>query len=473
VLLLISLFPPFLLAYLFLNVLWPQENFGLFSIVLKFSLAIGVGFGLTSCTFFIWLQLFGTEANNYIVFDMIILLISTITVLSVSRFNFSANNPCQYAERQEKLYWNILVASFSVIFICSLVVFTLRSVNEPHGFWDAWAIWNMRARFLFKSGHYLTNAFSNLYGWSHPDYPLLIPASVARIWSYLGNQSQTAPAAVAMFFTFATVTVAVSSLSIIHSKSIGLFAGVVLLGTPYFTKIGSWQIADVPLGFFILSTIVLFCLHDCIGTNLKLIFISGVMAGFAAWTKNEGILFLATIIITRFIVIFPVNGLKVFLREMCIFIFGLLPILLILVIFKIKYAPNNDLFTGQSVKSIIEKLTNLSRYSTIGKAYFFFFYDKIAKIWLIILPLGLILFRRSWEEINVVSVKTCFFVTIIMISGYFLVFLITPHNISWHIETALPRLFVQLWPVIVFSCFLLLSSPEELMLGNVSSYDSK
>jgi len=162
----------------------------------------------------------------------------------------------------------------------------------------------------------------------------------------------------------------------------------------------------------------------------------------------------------------------VFLKEMCIFIFGLLPILVILTIFKIKYAPNNDLLTGQSVESIIEKLLDLSRYSAIGNAYLSFFYDKIAKIWLIIIPLGLILFRRPWEKINVASVKTCFFVSIIMIGGYFFVFLITLQDLSWHLETALPRLFIHLWPVIVFSSFLLLSSPEELMHGNTTSDDT-
>jgi hypothetical protein len=458
-----SLFFPFLLAYLFLSAIWPKKYKSLSSNFLKFSLSIGLAFGLTSCTFFIWLQLFGTAVNNYIIFDLVFLLISTLTVLYASRSILGTNNSCHSFERQEKLYINILATIFSVLFICSIVVFSLRSANEPHGFWDAWAIWNMRARFLFKYGGYLANAFSNLYGWSHPDYPLLIPGSVARIWRYLGNESQIAPVVVAMFFTFGTVTVVVSSLSMIHSKSIGLFAGMVLLGTPYFTKTGAWQIADIPLGFFILSTIVLFCLQDCIGTNFKLIFISGVMAGFAAWTKNEGLLFVTAIIITRLIVILPEKGLKVFLKEMCFFILGLLPILLILIIFKIKYAPNNDLFTGQSVKSIMEKLSNLSRYSAIGKAYFSFFYDKVAKIWLILIPLGLIFFRRSMGKINMVSVKTCFVVSIYMLAGYFIVFLITPHDLSWHIETALPRLFIQLWPVIVFSCFLFLSSPEELM----------
>ena len=160
-------------------------------------------------------------------------------------------------------------------------------------------------------------------------------------------------------------------------------------------------------------------------------------------------------------------------KEMCIFIFGLLPVLIIIAIFKMKYAPDNDLFVGQSIKSIIEKLTNLSRYSEIGKSYLSYFYKVVAKKWLILLPLGLILFKRPRQKINAVSFKTCFIVSIIMLGGYFMVFLVTPHDLSWHIKTALPRLFIQLWPVTVFSYFLLLSSPEELMHGHFAIFDSK
>ena len=469
--LLISLVFPLILAYLFLTLIWPQENFRISNIFLKGSLSIGLAFGFTSCTFFIWLQLFGPAENNYLISETITLLISILIILYSSNFKNREKRTSQHAEFSVKWYTCILILSFTAILICSLVVFTLKSLGDPHGYWDAWVIWNMRARFLFKGGHYWADAFSNLYSWSHPDYPLLIPGSVARIWSYIGKQSQIAPAIVAMFFTYSTVTVVVSSLSIIHSKRIGLFAGVVLLGTPYFTRIGAFQYADVPFSFFILSTIVLFCIQDCIGSNLKLIFISGVMAGFSAWTKNEGILFLVTIIITRLIVILPERGFEVFFKEMSFFIFGMLPILIIIFIFKVKYAPINDLFAGQSIESTIDKLTNLSRYSTIGRAYLFTFY-KIVKIWIIILPLGLIFFRRSWEKINVVSVKTCLIVTMMMLCGYFIVFLITPLDLTWHLTTALFRLFIQLWPVIVFSYFLLLSSPEELIHKNIAIYDS-
>jgi hypothetical protein len=465
-----SLFFPLLLAYLFITFLCRKNNSLKSQILLKGSLSIGLAFGFTSCTFFVWLQLFGPAGNNYLISETTFLLLSILIILYASKSKYSKNSTSQHAEFSVKWYMYILVLSFSVILICSLMVFTLRSLNEPHGFWDAWAIWNMRARYLFRGGHYWANAFSNLYSWSHPDYPLLISGSVARIWSYLGTEPKIAPVIIAMFFTFATVTLTIGSLSVIHSKSIGLLAGLVLLGTPYFIRVGAWQIADVPLGFFILSTIVLYCLQDYVGPDLKLIFIAGIMAGFAAWTKNEGILFLVTVIIARLIIILPEKGFKVFLEEFSAFIFGLLPILIIIGIFKIKFAPNNDLFAGQSIESIIERLTDLSRYSTIGKAYPSFFYNKIANKWLIILPICFIFLRRFREKINMVSIKTSFLVVIIMLCAYFIVFLISPHDLSWHIKTALWRLFIQLWPTIVFSLFLLLSSPEELILGKAKNY---
>jgi len=50
----------------------------------------------------------------------------------------------------------------------------------PHGAWDAWAIWNLRARFLAGPGDAWRAAFDDALAWSHTDYPLLLPATVAR-----------------------------------------------------------------------------------------------------------------------------------------------------------------------------------------------------------------------------------------------------------------------------------------------------
>ena len=89
-----------------------------------------------------------------------------------------------------------LAIAFYAAFICALVSFVLYSLVHPHGNWDAWTIWNMRARFLFRAGTQWEAAFSPLMSFFHTDYPLLIPCLVARCWYYIGHETVAAPALV-------------------------------------------------------------------------------------------------------------------------------------------------------------------------------------------------------------------------------------------------------------------------------------
>ena len=47
----------------------------------------------------------------------------------------------------------------------------------------------MHARFLFRGGDHWREAFASGLDWSHWDYPLLLPLSIARGWRYMGGES--------------------------------------------------------------------------------------------------------------------------------------------------------------------------------------------------------------------------------------------------------------------------------------------
>src|SRR5262249_54448796 len=69
---------------------------------------------------------------------------------------------------------------------CGFALSQCLSVIEraPHGDWDATAIWNSHARYLFRDGPAWQSHIQNT---SHADYPLLVPAVVARLWRYIGS----------------------------------------------------------------------------------------------------------------------------------------------------------------------------------------------------------------------------------------------------------------------------------------------
>jgi len=166
---------------------------------------------------------------------------------------------------------------------CATIAFLVESATSRQGGWDAWMTWNMHARAIFRSGGHWREVLTGLPAWSHPDYPLLLPGSIARIWTYMGQESAVAPVAVAMLFTFATIGLLYSSVSILRSPTQGALAALLLLGTKFFILHGASQFADIPLGFFFLATLVLLALPEVWPEDRpRLLVLAGVTAGLSA-----------------------------------------------------------------------------------------------------------------------------------------------------------------------------------------------
>ena len=188
------------------------------------------------------------------------------------------------------------------------------------------------------------------------------------------------------------------------------------------------------------------------------------MAGLASWTKNEGALFLLVVIMVRMIVISSDRGIKAYSKELAMFATGVLPILAVWFLFKLKIPSTNELLTGQSMDTVLARLMDFTRYLMIGKSFIVFFYDKLAMEWLIILPIYFFIFGKTKQHVSEESFKTAVLIVLFMLGGYFLIYLITPLNLAWHLKTSLWRLFLQIWPTIIFSFFLIVSTPEELFM---------
>jgi len=58
------------------------------------------------------------------------------------------------------------------------------------------------------------------------------------------------------------------------------------------------------------------------------------------------------------------------------------------------------------------------------------------------------------------SYRQVMITTLIIACGYFMIYVITPHDLKWHIDTSIDRLMIQLLPMIVFGSFLYLKTPN-------------
>jgi hypothetical protein len=334
--------------------------------------------------------------------------------------------------------------------------------QRRHGGWDARAIWNCRARFLFRAGDHWQDAFSPLLAWTHTDYPLLVPAGVARLWAYQGSDSPAAPATLAALFTFAIPVLLYGSLSELRSPWQGVLAAAAVLGTVSFLNIAARQYADVPLAFCYLAALVVLGLHDARPSASRgLLVLAGGMAGLSVWAKNEGWAFLAVLGVARAAHTLPRAGWKGLGRELAALLLGMAGPVTITLFFKLTLAPSNDLIAGQTWPGLLERLSDGSRYVDIAAA----FGEELLGIgpWALVVlaAYGLLLGRAPASATGWVGFPALMLG--LMGAAYFSVYVLTPRDLTWHLSTSLERVTHQLWPLMVFVWFLLIATPEEAL----------
>ena len=171
---------------------------------------------------------------------------------------------------------------------------------------------------------------------------------------------------------------------------------------------------------------------------------------------------MVSITAARFMAIVPSRGVRAYFKEMAFFSAGLLLPLIAVLSFKLHLSPPNDLLSGQAFYPTIERLSNVSRYYAVLKAFVNEFIAfggwRIAPVFLLVLyPLVL---GIKIEESNKKGVVTSFYTMCIILAGYFFIYVTTPEDLTWHLSTSLNRLLLQIWPTFVFTYFLVIQSPE-------------
>jgi len=355
-----------------------------------------------------------------------------------------------------------LLALFGLLLIC-VGTFASLSLNKPHGGWDGWAIWNLRARFFFRGAAYWHDAFSTWLYWSHPDYPLMLPISIARSWLITGGETVMIPIFIAGLFTFGSVGLLFAGLAASKSWLQGMIAGAVLLATPNYIAHGASQYADMPLAFCFLAFAVVCTLRSQMPTLGHLV-ILGFLAALGAWIKNEGLLFFLIASAGVILVLWLGNTERRW-KEIAAFVAGALPIALILFHFKTQIAPESDLPLLQDHNGLVllAKLYDRERHWLIVKTLF-------AKslsfgLWPVSVPvvLAIYFYLVGKAPVNFTDRFTIVVPVLLgmMLIGYYLIYLITPFDLAWHLKNSADRLLLQLWPSILFAYFSLVRAPNE------------
>lgn len=388
----------------------------------------------------------GTSGLMYLALPAFHLAVDAVLLLATGYLAWRTNTE---AEAWPGFQYNWILAAAAVIAMAFVFAsIAAASAANPHGDWDAWAIWNLRAKYL--AGPVWQHAVATEIAVQHPDYPLLLSALIARAWKDGGtnNFDPALPSTLAtLFFACGAALLASAAACIRKSSSLGWLSLLVLATSAGFISQVPSQYADIPLGVYMAAAVA------CALLDMPLA--GGLFAGLAANTKNEGIAFAVAYTV----------AMLVRSRRPAV-LFGALPGLAAIGIFKIAYAPASE-YAGRT--------PDFSRLGAIVEAALKSIPDlgfglTNPLLLLLILIAGLRIAKnlpqaRIWWA--------CAAVFLVMKFSYLAAYLMTPADVKWQLGTSLSRLTAQLWLMLILLVLVRLRSLEEVFAVSSESLSSR
>lgn len=406
--------------------------------LLEATFGVAAGLGTVSALFFA-LQWAGLDARPA-AWAALLLPAATAAVLFYLRK--STAGP-EFAAPPEWRWSRLCAGAFALALVLFLAGFSTAASANPQGDWDAWAIWNLRARFLAGPGTW-HNAVSAELSRTHPEYPVLWSGVIGQAWAATGDASNpTVPIAAAVLVSTAAPLLLAASLAVLHSSAAGWLAALILVSSAAWWRQSQALYADVPLAFLILATLAAAALAQARKWHAPALVLSGLLASLAAWTKNEGMLFF----------VFCALAVTWAARSRSLpWLAGAFPVAFLTAAFKLFLAPPARLFDPalladagrafQVLKGLTAGVAGLGPWAA----------NPILLAVLLITAVGL---RRP------VNTPWLLVPPLALLAGGAVVLWGTTNDLAWQIDTTRERLLIQVLPALLLSLCLLLRLPPQ------------
>ena len=343
----------------------------------------------------------------------------------------------------------VLIFTLTGLLIGALLVADVHR-RQPRGDWDAQAIWNVRARFLVEAPSEF-GARLGLHRIGHPDYPLLLPAALAAAERIDGGKGDAASAPLS-FALYAGLLLLLALAAGRRSGMRGRAAAVaLLLAAPTALFAARSQLADLPLASSLLLAAG-FLTGQFGVAGLRSFTLTGVFLGIAVWTKNEGSLWALLLFLLALVGPLGAGGREVprWARATWMTL-GALPGVLATIVFKVLWAPPNDLLrdgprtffayltSGERIRDSVRGLVRTIA-PPAGCDHF--------GIVLPIVVLALVLALRRRDESRRIAAFALLWLGSACAAVIF-IYTVTPRDQDWHIDSSMPRLVLQVLPIAI------------------------
>lgn len=404
--------------------------------LLNLSLGFALGTGTTATLHFVLLTTGLGPLPSAVVSDLLLLALG-----GVLRWRKRRETPAEGAPPPRfKWAWpggaGLILA---LAFLTGSMVQTARTM--PYGDWDAWAIWNMRAKFL-ASDNWQGSISKEIGVRSHPEYPLLWPGAVAKTWSWTGSTGSPAtPAFLSALASLALAAILLSGVWLLRGAAMGAMAALVLVASVSYWQYAALQYADIPLAMFMLAALCVAVIAETQQWRPGLMALSGILASLAAWTKDEGAVLLVGLGVT---VLVRAR------RRALAWLAAALPATLLVAVFKLVLTPGSPIWGAPKgdFAGRMKLISGVFFNEILGTGHF-----PAHPVLMLILCAALLGLRRPARPIWPLAPVA------ILGASYIGAYMVTNADLSWHLQTSATRLLLQITPSFLFCLFLLLRSP--------------
>ena len=416
------------------------------SFLLQGTLAIGLGIGLSGILTFLFLILYGAF-NAAGIISLHFFILALLIFLNLRYVPPAAD--IQPKVMTKKAIG--LCAIKTILWILASVAIGILSQQYPFGGWDAWALYNMKAKFLIEGGRHWTDV-TRLHWHTQPSYPLLLP--LINTWAFSIFQKNLIHVAsmTGIFFSISCGLLCYAGLAMFINRPIAFMASLLLLTNPFYIFWGTTQYADVLLAYYLLASMILLVL-TLRTLQPRIALLAGLFWGIMPLAKNEGNVFLFFLIAATAGLLLMDKYYKNAPKRPLIqnLLIGVLLTNAMNIIFKIFMAPptREVLYNPLAYKL---KYFNLDGVMTTTGFYF----DTIRSlgwmfIWGLIAMIAVINYRK-WFIVRESRVMGIAFLGFSFVLLY--VYISTAHfDLIWRLQCTAARIVFYLLPAVLFFSF--------------------
>jgi hypothetical protein len=324
-----------------------------------------------------------------------------------------------------------------------------RAWIRPMEAYDAVSNWGLKAKAIYLASGIPIDFLQNPdYREFHPDYPPLVPLLESAVYQFLGTVNDTASKTLFPLFLLSCVTLFWACLRRAELPPSRALAFTFMLSSiPYFTSQATNGYADGVVSFYFgAGSLYLYLYLWHRSRDPLLLVISALLTGLATLTKNEGILLAGIQSLVLGLVLASARDmaarrsrLKIFAAHLGILSAILLPWFLLRVDLNLA----NDVTSGAVL-----------RWSQIGRlgSMLYFYQTQVFGLrnWNLVWILFLGLLVWNWRGWLHSSARPLILTVLLALVAYNGIYMITPHDVMWHLRTSGSRLLLHILPQVMF-----------------------